>query len=222
MKRLLFAGVLCGALLLPGVATAHPVDGPVFPPDSHPYGRSYSWWFSEYEKWFNEIPTPLNPLVDPDSPLNCASRGPVVFGGPFGSGEGCTARSWQAFAFGGPGWECSTAEGLGDTFAELRACAIDNFAIDFGPPGFRVTVRVDGQLVRAPWRWVFVSQGRIIDFPDDNIWGAVPGPSKSVSKGYLLMLRPMTPGHHRIVMRVFVDGEYQFAVPWQVRVLGHH
>ncbi len=145
-----------------------------------------------------------------------------MFGGPFGSGDACTARAGQAFVFGGPGWECSTAEGLGDTFQELRACAVDNFAIDFGPPGFRVTVRVDGRLVRAPWKWVFVSQGRIIDFPEDNIWGAVPGPSKSVSKGYLFILRPLDTGHHRIVMRIFVDGEFAFAVPWEVRVIGHH
>ncbi len=224
MKRALL-GVVCLALLVvPATSvSAHPHLGDrVFPPLSRPYGMTYPEWFSGYQVWWNSIPTPVNPAIDPEAPRNCASRGPVVFGGPFGSGDGCRARAGQAFAFGGPGWECSTAEGLGDTFHELRTCAIENYDIDFAPPAFRTTLRIDGELVRQPRRWTFVTPGEIIDFPEDNIWGAVPGPSKSVSKGVFYIVRPMAVGRHRIVMRVFIEGEYAFAVVWKVKVVGYH
>ena len=59
----------------------------------------------------------------------------------------------------------------------------------------------------------------IIDFPEDNIWGAVPGPSKSVTKGFLFILRPLEEGAHRIVIHIVdaVFGEYRFV--WRLDVV---
>ena len=139
----------------------------------------------------------------PDSPLNCAEQrnGKVVFLGP--SGADCTvsdeARSSSFTHFGF--WECSTAEGLGETWAELRACAKNNFARDLDPDIYHQNVYIDGKRLRHQRDWVtHTTPGEIIDFPKDNIWGAEPGPSKSVTKGFLFILRPLSEGRHRIVI----------------------
>ena len=59
----------------------------------------------------------------------------------------------------------------------------------------------------------------IIDFPKDNISGAVPAPSKSVTKGFLFILRPLEEGAHRIVIHIVdaVFGEYRFV--WRLDVV---
>ena len=116
------------------------------------------------------------------------------------------------------GWECSTAEGLGDTYRQLRRCAGRNFLNDFDPDSFRVRVNVDGERIRNARRWTFTSPKLIIDFPRENLWGAVPGPSKAVSKEVDLILKPLVEGDHKVVLRVSssVFGEIRFV--WKLHV----
>ena len=192
-------------------------DRRIFPPSSHPFGMSYAEWLGAYQIWFNEIPTPQNPLVDPSSARNCEVDGPVVFLGP--SGADCKVPEGKALVLGGASWECSTAEGLGMAFEALRRCATENFARDLGRDVVSFTLRIDGKRVSHPRRWTFVTSGEIITFPDDNIWGAVPGPSKSVTKGILWILRPLREGRHTVRIHVVVDQVGAFDFIWRLRVV---
>ncbi|MEZ0235132.1 MAG: hypothetical protein ACAH81_09320 [Actinomycetota bacterium] len=95
---------------------------------------------------------------------------------------------------------------------------MENFDSDLGPDAFYQKVLIDGVHVRRSRRWVSVMPGEIIDFPEDNLWGAEPGPSKSVSKGSLFVARGMPVGDHSIVVRAFFDGTFAFEVVWDLHV----
>jgi hypothetical protein len=221
MKRaivMIAAGVLSLGLALP--ASAETANHLLFPPDAVARGKTLAEWLAAYQIWANEIPTPENPWTDPLSPENCAIQPRnVVFLGGFGAD--CTVPEGAAIAF-TPAlgfWECSTAEGLGETFAELRQCARGNFARDLSSDVYHQRIVIDGQRLRHQRRWVVITPGEIIDFPTDNFWGAVPGPSKSVTKGFMFVLRPLREGVHRITWVLHHDEFGDFQAVWRLRVI---
>jgi hypothetical protein len=214
MKRVLAAvAVMCLALATSSPALA---DQGLFRPTAEPFGQDYEEWYGAYMTWEQEIPASENPLLDPNSPRNCEAFGQVVFLGS--SGADCTIPEGMAVAFSPFFWEFSTAEGLCVTFLELRKCARQNFANDFDPAIFRFTVRIDGKRVVNPRRWTFETPGELVLFPDDNIWGAPGGLTKSVTKGLFYILQPLAPGEHEI--RVHADhqvfGEATFV--WALQI----
>jgi hypothetical protein len=222
MKRAIVtivAGMLSLALALP--ASAVTANHLLFPPDAVAHGKTLAEWQAAYQIWLNEIPTPVNPNHDPLSPLNCALQPRnVVFLG--GIGADCTIPAGAAVAF-TPGlgyWECSTAEGLGETFPELRRCARGNFARDLGADVYHQRIVIDGDRLQHQRSWVVITPGETIDFPTDNIWGAVPGPSKSVTKGFMFLLRPLREGTHRIRWFLHHDVFGDFQAVWKLRVVG--
>jgi len=193
----------------------------LYPPDAEPFGMSYAEWQGAYQIWLTEIPAPDNPIIDPASPFNCAEQrnGKVVFLGP--SGADCTVSDEAALVLTGAYsfWECSTAEGLGDTWAELRACARNNFARDLDPEVFHQSVYIDGRRLRHQRDWIDLTPGEIIDFPDPNIWNAEPGLSKSVTKGFLFILRPLSEGTHRIVIDISDEAIGDHRYVWKLHVV---
>jgi hypothetical protein len=171
----------------------------LFAPDASPYGKSLAEWEAAYQIWVNEIPVGQNPRIDPSSPRNCELQdNQVVFLGGFGADctipEGVGVAFTPALGF----WECSTGEGLGDTYRELRRCAWHRFGRDLDPHVYHQRIWIDGHRLRHQRRWVTLTAGEIVDFPKHNIWGAEPGPSKSVTKGFMFVLRPLSEGPHRI------------------------
>ena len=138
MKRAIvlavFASVLAVSMSTPALAH-HDGSLGVFPPDSSPYGTTYPEWLGAYMIWSQETPWPENPLFDPSSPRNCDLQpgGDVVFLG--GGGGDCSVPAGAALAFSPAlAWfECSTAEGLGETWRELRTCAREHFAANINP-----------------------------------------------------------------------------------------
>jgi len=192
----------------------------LYPPSAEPFGSSQAEWLGAYITWLLEIPTPKNPLVHPDSPLNCAEQrgGRVVFLGT--QGADCTVSKDAALVFTPGAWECSAAEGLGDTWAKLRACARDNFDHDFGPELYHQSVYIDGKRLRHQRDWVVRSPGELIDLPDDNLVGAEPGPTESVTKGFLFILRPLDEGRHRIVVDAVDEVFGEFHWVWKLHVVG--
>jgi hypothetical protein len=217
-RSVLIVGV---ATLVLGVAPPAVAGGggrSLFPVDSAPGGLDYPQWQGMYQTWINEIPASENPFADPSSPRNCEPRrgGIVVFLGSFGSD--CAVPAGTPLVFGTASWECSTAEGLGRTFRRLRRCAVRTFEADFGPAVFYQKITIDGVHVRRTRRWITETPGEIIDFPEDNLWGAKPGPSRSVSKGFLFVARGLPVGDHRIVAKVFFDGSFAFNVVWDLQV----
>ena len=211
---------MIAALGAPASAQAPRGKGVLYPPGSSPLGWTHAKWVGAYQVWLNEIPLPENPIVDPASPRNCDVHRPsgAVFLGP--SGADCSVPEGSLLVFTGAisFWECSTAEGLGENFRQLRRCATHNFARDLDPEKFHLRLWIDGDRVAHPRRWTFLSPGEIIDFPKENLWDAVPGPSKSVTKSFLWLLRPPSEGSHRIrlVQRDEVIGTFRSV--WKLEV----
>ena len=214
---LVLGAMLAIALVQPASASAEDL---VYAPDAEVLGMTHAEWNGAYNVWLQEIPTPENPLADPLSPRNCEVQpgGEVVFVGSLGSD--CSIPAGAAIVFGTAAWECSTAEGLGTTFGQLRRCARENFKIDFSADAIHQRLLIDGQPLKFLRRWVSLTPGEIVDFPEDNIWGAEPGPSKSVTKGFLFILRPLPEGTHRIVDKVTSASIGDFKVVWKLHVEG--
>lgn len=219
-RLLAAAAALVVALAAPAWADSAAAQR-LYPPHARPLGMSYPEWFGAYMTWLQEIPAPQNPINDAGSPFNCEERrgGRFVFLGPVGGN--CTVSEDTALAL-APGvgfWECSTAEGLGETFAELRACARGNFARDINADVYHQRVWIDGERLDHQRRWVTTTPGELVDFPRNNIWEAEPGRSKSVTRGFFFILRPLEEGRHRVVIEVSdeVIGDFRFV--WRVRVV---
>jgi hypothetical protein len=143
-----------------------------------------------------ETPASQNPLAGGDP---CVHLGRVVAPfAPLGTTSlTCTVKPGTKLFIIGESSECSTVEPppfFGENEAGLRACAR---AADVG---FDVpTIRVDGTLV--PVREV--ETGLLtIDLPADNILGVPAQQAFSVAHGWAVLLHPLTPGTHRIVLHV--------------------
>jgi len=215
MRRALVTAILgCVALVWMGPSADASAAQHLFLPQSSPKGMTYSQWEGAYQIWLNEIPLARNPAAHPNSSENCAVVQGAVFVGP--NGSDCDMPAGYPVVVSGGFWECSTAEGLGDTWAELRQCARDNFVQDFGRQSIRLTLRIDGQEVAHCRRWTFLSPGEIIVFPKHNLFGATPGASKSVTRGFVWILRPLTPGDHDMQAHVKIVGGGALNFDWMM------
>jgi hypothetical protein len=214
--RRIFVGIaaLCiwAALMLPAVAGTTAV----YPPNDSPLGTDHSTWEGAYQVWMTEIPRGRNPIYHPESPLNCETVEGVVFLGPTGAHCEVPAGTPAAFSVGTGFWECSTAEGLGETYHQLRRCATRRFARDINADVYHQRVVIDGERLSRDRRWIFLTPGEIIDFPEKNIWHAEPGPSKSVTKGFFFILQPLDPGLHTIRVRVRDEVIGKFRFVWKL------
>lgn len=205
MKRVsatMVLGLLVSTMLGSGPASAAGGGASLLAqPDAVRHGMTYAEWEGAYQIWVEEIPLGKNPLVHQDSPRNCELQpGNTVFVGASGADCAIPSGSWVGLStyF----WECSTAEGLGDTFRELRQCAEENAAHDFGPQVSHTILRIDGARVNHPRRWTFTTPGEIINFPTNNLWGVEAGPTKSVTAGTMYLIRPLGTGTHHIRLHV--------------------
>ncbi len=177
-------------------AVAEDNEAQLFGPNAEPFDQSYEEWFADYMVWLQEIPLDENPLVEPGQDADCAlQEDKVVF---LVQGPTCHVPEGASVAFDLGWWECSTAEGLGETFSELRQCAKENFKKDLNPDLYSLELRIDGEKIRNPRRFTYVTPGEVVDFPKENLWDAEPGPSKSVTKGFFYMLRPLSEGRYVI------------------------
>jgi hypothetical protein len=121
------------------------------PSATKPAGASYRAWAARAFVWFQETPASQDLGVDPDSPANCAQQHGVAFFGPVGTGRACVVPEGRPIVMVYLGWSCSTAEGNGRTFRELRRCAERSWRNELGDVRIRQTV--DGSLVHHPRRW---------------------------------------------------------------------
>lgn len=173
-------------------------------------------WAGRYFEWYQEIPVPRNPAVHPNSENNCERRYHVVIMGPSGTGRGCDVPVGRAVMFSYLGWSCSTAEGNGRTWHQLRKCVRQSF--DQELTDIRIRMRLDGRLVDDPWRWTVGSGRRVAVLPKKNIWGVEAGPTRFLGKALMFMLRPMKQGDHVMRVRMKEDGEVSVVrFPFSVR-----
>jgi hypothetical protein len=154
---------------------------------------------------YEETPASQDLGVDPDSPANCAQRNGAVFFGPVGTGRGCVVPEGRPIVMVYLGWSCSTAEGNGRTFHELRRCAERSWRDELGDVRIRQTV--DGSLVHRPRRWTVSTPDMWVDLPRNNVWGVRPGWTRSVGRAIVHVLRPPRAGDHVVRVRMIEDGK---------------
>lgn len=176
----------------------------VYPPGSLPFGMTYGDWNAAWIQYQVSIPVSTNPTLDTTGAYcNVAqSGGPVFFlSGSYGFPvtRTCTVPRGQALLVPVTVWECSTVEpppSNGSNPQELRACAgtwTDGVGVD------TLKLRIDGARVTGLRR--FRAQSPFFDFvmPPDNFMGLNGVTSgSSVSDGYFVMVKPLSPGHHTI------------------------
>jgi hypothetical protein len=115
-------GIVWG-VFAPGLVWADPAGDPhIFPPQSRPYGRTYSEWAAKWWQWALAIPVATHPLFD-NGDCRVGQAGQVFFlGGRYCSTvdpncnaqvvtRSCTVPSGKALLFPIVNVECSTLEG---------------------------------------------------------------------------------------------------------------
>jgi hypothetical protein len=144
-----------------------------------------------------ETPDAQNPFGSGGAAFACFDIGGAV--SPFGPGgvESCTVKPGTKIFVAASSFECSTFEGNGTTEAELRQCAREA-DVNVAP-----SVTVDGGAVPV----VEVETGLLnIVLPEDNIFGQPAGTTGlSVGHGWVVLLRPLTPGTHTVVIDLGTD-----------------
>ena len=208
MRRLLtvlaVASILGAGMLAPATAASN--QPRPFPPKSHPYGVSYGQWQERSFKWIMEIPVPENPALDgTGANCNVGQTGRVWFTAPtfeLTTTRSCTISADQAVFVFAIGNECSDIEPppfFADNEADLRECAATGFDVFWPTPP---SVTVDGAAVPDIMR--FRTQTPLFSYtlPEDNLFGAPAGTTatQAISDGVAVMLKPFSPGPHRLVI----------------------
>jgi hypothetical protein len=175
------------------------IDSPyVFSPDSKPYGMTYGEWSVKWWQWIESIPKEHNPVSD-STGKNCAvnQNGPVWFlaGTSGGSAErSCTIPAGKDIFAPLINNECSYVENKNlKTESELRACAI---AGNNGATG--LTATIDGVAISNLNRLRIASPLFNLTFAPGNGAGLPPSSTQSVSDGFWIFLKPLSPGTHEI------------------------
>lgn len=225
-----------GLLLLAGPSTPLLAQGNfgnpgILPPHSHPYGKTYAQWSAAHWQWTYSISADQHPLLqDGNVDLSLDQPpGPVWFIGgsfvavPVPGGFLATANRTgtlpadKTLFFPIIDAECSTAEGNGNTEADLRACAVSD--VD---PASGVACEIDNQPVRN--LEAFRIESPLFTFgplPADNLLGLPAGvTSPSVSDGFFLMLAPLAPGAHTIHFTAEVPG-FALDITYHLTVLAN-
>jgi hypothetical protein len=189
------------------VAAATPVEpeGIAFDPEAAIYGASLGQWSARYWQWVTSLPVGVNPAHDP-SGARCGygQHGPVFFVPRHL--PPCTVPADIAVFVPIAGSECSTLEPPpfhGANEEELAACAAgeaDRYT--------DVVVRVNGELVPQIERYRAQSPTFTLQVPEDNILAVPAGMGRAVADGYQVILAPLAPGTHEIVVHVEVTEGY--------------
>jgi hypothetical protein len=190
---------LIAAIIIPLPAFAQQ-ESITFSPDSNPYQRTYAEWTAEWWIWFISFPTGENPLNyriqnDPTGErCNIAQEGPVRF--LVGSGGGrvervCTIPAGTAILIPTINVHCSYAmqQSL-RTEDDLRACATrDQDLVTESKATLNGSV-LQVHRVQSP---LFN-----LTYPAGNVFGAAVGPTKAVSEGFWVFIKPLPPGHYTL------------------------
>jgi len=207
----------------------------VLPPQSHPYGKTYSQWAAAWWQWAFSIAAPNNPLLDQTGQnAGVNQSGNVWFlAGNFGgtSERTVTVPSDKALFF--PilntaylGFPCDDRNLPGCEADQALEQANDVATLlSFITPqmdGVTLACAIDGIPVRnlAAYR-PESSAWYTLTLVDDNFFGLPAGPyHPCVDTGYYLMLAPLTAGPHSLHFTgANADGSFSLDVTYHLTVL---
>jgi hypothetical protein len=173
-------------------------DSKVISVVSAPYNNTYGEWTAKLWEWALSIPIESNPQNDPIG-KNCEmlQNGPVWFLAGTTGGfveRNCAIPSGKSILFPIINSECSFVEYPDlKTEEELQKCAKSQVdAVN------NLFASIDGVELTDLKKYRISSPIFDINFPQQNIYGVQPGPTKGISDGYWVFLNPLPPGKHVI------------------------
>jgi hypothetical protein len=171
----------------------------VFPPQSSPYGKSYSQWSAAWWQWFMALPLDGHPGNDsPDFDVTEGQSGQVWFlTGPFGTIQrNVTIPAGISLYVALVNVESSTLEEP----PFYGATAADQLAIANGFASFitDLSFNVDGKTVDNIGDFRVTSPQFSFTAPSPWIFGETGGAGFSTGVGYFVMLAPLSVGAHTI------------------------
>jgi len=242
MVVLLLAGLAAVALANSGKEVSEQFGGNggqgnpgVLPPNANPFGMSYGQWGAEWWKWALSVPFAVNPMND-QTGANAAQgqSGRVWFlAGTFcvdinagcalaTATRTCTVPAGKGIFFPILNSECSTFEGNGTTYAELRDCARAAGDIATG-----LACEVDGvslgnldayRATSGLFTWGPLPDGNILEaFGLPNTVGAT---SAAAQDGFYIMLAPLKTGPHTIHFAGAFGSSFALDVTYHLTVGG--
>lgn len=174
------------------------IDTFAFAPPSKPYGRTFDEWAAKWMKWLLSIPKIDNPAADLTGKNSAQDQnGPVWFlAGTYGGSvtRHCTIPIKKAIFFPVVAKECSFAEDY-DLKTEI---GLHNRVKEVMDRVTNMQLIVDG--VKFDNLKKYRAHSRVFDlvFPPNNVYDVSAGPTKSVTDGYWIFLRPLRTGKHEI------------------------
>ncbi len=198
--------------LLAGVARASLNQGAtpdaegaaVFPPQEIVHGATLGEWNARQWQWTASFPAGVNPGQDV-SGTTCGygQSGPVFFVPR--NFPPCVVAEGVAIFVPVVGAQCSTAEAppyFGRDEEALRACAAADVDRYTG-----LAVSVDGRDLPDIGAYRASSPLFPLPLPANNVLGAPAGMASAVADGYQLILAPLPPGEHEVVVHAeLTDG----------------
>ena len=179
-------------------------SSPAYAPDAYVHGASLEEWTARHWQWTLGFPVSASPGMDATG-ASCAigQHGPVFFVprnlAPCSVPEGVTVMIPVA------GAECSSVERppfTGDDEDALRECAssdADRYT--------NLSVTVNGEPVPLVGRYRAGTELFSVVLPEHNVLGAAPGAGWVVADGYSVLLKPLPPGEHTIIVHTeTIDG----------------
>lgn len=217
------------ALILAGyaqiAAAANSVAEPVFPIESHPYGKSYGAWGQEFVQWLFKYDLDTIPSLQPSGDVDCGKdqTGKVwfLYGVFVGSVvRNCDVPVGTAF-FLSVNSSVSWVPVWGDTEEEIRADAASDLAATVS-----MEAAIDGvSLDPLAYRDSSPAGGFVLSIAEGSIlnqFGYDAGDFyPAIVDGYWLMVPPLSVGPHTIYYNTCYGGEepYCYDVTWNLTVV---
>jgi hypothetical protein len=202
--KVMNSAVLAAALatfvsISPTISHASPATPGVFPPQSSPYGKSYSQWSAAWWQWLMSLPLDGHPGNDsPDFDVTEGQSGHVWFlTGPFGTIQrNVTIPAGTSLFVALINVESSTLEEP----PFYGATAADQLAIANGFASFitDLSFTLDGKTVKNIGDYRVTSPQFSFTAPSPWIFGETGGTGLSTGVGYFVMLTPLSVGTHTI------------------------
>jgi hypothetical protein len=212
LMRSLLVALFTALLLAPTVAQAAPTQV------HKPSGELTAVWWQEFAK------RSAHPAADTESVLGRCSVNVddvILLAGAVSNDpvqRSCRIAHGKKLLVPLINGECSTAEGQGETAAELRACAraqADQFTDLF--------LRIDGVKVADPQRLRVASEPFVLDAAKDNVFGIPAGRTLSVADGYWALIGPLSLGKHTLSFGgAFQPPTFTPSTTYTIRVTGGH
>ena len=172
----------------------------LFAPDERPFGRPLSEWTVEWWKWLLSIPKPRNPALDTKNKtfgISQYNEDVLFIAGTTGGyiEREISIPAGKAILLGVINFTTSYSEephlkNDSDLIARAKSDIDDIVSKDALIDGEKINDLGDYRISSSPFDLVL---------PENSLYGAPPGPTRGISDGYWLFLKPLTPGKHEII-----------------------